>query len=892
MVKKLSVQMLGNYLEPLTELLRDKGILTESIISGCNFLAMAGEEDKSYMHYCDNAGMQTLLNIKKNLAQMLSHDPQKFTQNFSKQPTGVEVRYANTTDYLIVSNSALAYNIFKKGEKIYSGIWPRNAFIEEIEASYEELKFPFPDDFNWKFYYDKFIDVILNEYDQNHIILIKTNSADWYMDKEDIFLFDDNSAKFRRRIEEFDNYFIERTNCFQISSQYCFIPEGKWKGAFPYACMGRASYEYITKCVEEIVQGGGEKYRCFANMNGNRFYNDLLSKLSIDIAIEYEHVMEEIRNHIYSLDKLGTNGEVEKKLFEELIQVRKCIEQGYTLTDYYRDFLQQETLQLDLNFLLLYSELMRITINDIIALYELYNLCDEKKSFRSIVRNVLKNRSCLPVLMAQELYDTNICFLDKYPYIQKEMVDAAKGENKSSSLVYLGNDCFLELCADCEKPIKKVIVRRTKTYDRIKIVENGYVCTFAQAEALCADLAFYIEKAKRGEGDAPISLKFEDTEEFIRACRTINFQQLLELEHFVLCLKDSCFKAGNCKARTNLEFLFRKGTMIYHISSGMTDQMCYYLASKRSQEVRGGEIYYDDIPIVKGYYFSGMSGLNSIIKEDIRERLFSHLFNRRLVDVLKRAVKTPDLLFKCGCNNLMVVSCEKARMGGVESCNRLLYTNADSLKDYFEYEFPVTYYLSLIRPEHIMKYSDFDPKKYIEFPEYDTEVNKNIAQKMNSCDSVAIHIRRGDLVIEGVVADMDFYKESLLKLKNIPDYPNKKFFIFSDNIPWCKENLEEIGFDCFPDADITFVDNNKGADSYRDMQLMTEAKIHIGGCSGFARMVPILSKKCEVYMQYNLPVMEFYKKAGIVNKYDIGEYSKPYRVNWGVSNNTDSTVKK
>ena len=108
--------------------------------------------------------------------------------------------------------------------------------------------------------------------------------------------------------------------------------------------------------------------------------------------------------------------------------------------------------------------------------------------------------------------------------------------------------------------------------------------------------------------------------------------------------------------------------------------------------------------------------------------------------------------------------------------------------------------------------------------------NRAIIEKINSCKSVSIHVRRGDYLnnhwekILGVIKGTTYYLNAL-------DYINKQvknphYFIFSDDILWAKENLK------LPNC--TYLDQNKGRKSYIDMYLMTLCKHNIIANSTFS----------------------------------------------------------
>ncbi len=73
------------------------------------------------------------------------------------------------------------------------------------------------------------------------------------------------------------------------------------------------------------------------------------------------------------------------------------------------------------------------------------------------------------------------------------------------------------------------------------------------------------------------------------------------------------------------------------------------------------------------------------------------------------------------------------------------------------------------------------------------ENTKELVKKINDCNAVCLHVRRGDFVTNPThgTPGTDYYKsaETIISQKII----NPVFFIFSDEIDWCKENIHLSG---------------------------------------------------------------------------------------------------
>lgn len=105
----------------------------------------------------------------------------------------------------------------------------------------------------------------------------------------------------------------------------------------------------------------------------------------------------------------------------------------------------------------------------------------------------------------------------------------------------------------------------------------------------------------------------------------------------------------------------------------------------------------------------------------------------------------------------------------------------------------------------------------------------NIKNTINKFNSVSMHIRRGDYVLNKKIneyhglLDIKYYINSVALIKQKVKEP--KFFIFSDDIEWCKENFNNRNLD------INFIE---GLRNYEDLELMKSCKHNIIANSSFS----------------------------------------------------------
>jgi hypothetical protein len=118
---------------------------------------------------------------------------------------------------------------------------------------------------------------------------------------------------------------------------------------------------------------------------------------------------------------------------------------------------------------------------------------------------------------------------------------------------------------------------------------------------------------------------------------------------------------------------------------------------------------------------------------------------------------------------------------------------------------------------------DFTPKEEL------SSQSKLYLKKIKKCNSVSIHVRRGDYVsnthtnnVHGVCS-LSYYKKAIKYIKSKEQ--KVVFFIFSDDINWCKDNFKFIEDKCF-------IDNSNSA--IEDLELMKNCNHNIIANSSFS----------------------------------------------------------
>jgi hypothetical protein len=105
-----------------------------------------------------------------------------------------------------------------------------------------------------------------------------------------------------------------------------------------------------------------------------------------------------------------------------------------------------------------------------------------------------------------------------------------------------------------------------------------------------------------------------------------------------------------------------------------------------------------------------------------------------------------------------------------------------------------------------------------------------IIKKIKLTNSVAVHIRRGDFLkgenfaMFGAVCTESYFEKAIQKMATIT--PDPYFFVFTNDTDWASERFKGQNFEV--------VTCNKGANSWRDMYLISLCNHNINSNSSFS----------------------------------------------------------
>ncbi len=291
---------------------------------------------------------------------------------------------------------------------------------------------------------------------------------------------------------------------------------------------------------------------------------------------------------------------------------------------------------------------------------------------------------------------------------------------------------------------------------------------------------------------------------------------------------------------------------IQYLNGGLANQVFQYIFVRYAELSNPGEEPWllDDSfffvnNIHNGYELEKVFGIKAnLLSKNFDEEVWAEFIKNK-----KNGISIPQSFKNLGFNIFMI-----AEFGNYISHNpfdgTIYHVPGNTfIPDITRAECEIAYYHGYWLDDHWFNaYRDILLSEFT-FPDIEDPLNTMYAYQILTTDSVAVHVRRGDYVTIGWASKNSFYLEATQEILKV--HPDSVFFIFSDDIEWCKKNHSELGFDL--PREVVYVEGNSGAQSYRDLQLMSLCKGMILSKSAFCYLALLLSPAKEYYMKDNSP---------------------------------------
>ena len=241
---------------------------------------------------------------------------------------------------------------------------------------------------------------------------------------------------------------------------------------------------------------------------------------------------------------------------------------------------------------------------------------------------------------------------------------------------------------------------------------------------------------------------------------------------------------------------------VIHIAGGLANRM-FQLAFALSVNKIYGEVFYDDKSQKAEFEHD---------KVDI-SNIFPNLKFKPM----------PNDMYKFGGKNGLIGKI--ARRLSLVTNERYYINHSDKFDSDFIFKLKKPgYIIGLFQDERYFKSVCNEVRELFTFPPLENMHNIVFLEELKTCESVAIHIRKGDgyaswKQFEGTCG-VEYYKTAVGYIKS--RYPQAKFYVFTDSPSWVIEHMQWLDYEKMVDWNPT-----EGWGNHWDMQLMSLCRHNI-----------------------------------------------------------------
>lgn len=287
---------------------------------------------------------------------------------------------------------------------------------------------------------------------------------------------------------------------------------------------------------------------------------------------------------------------------------------------------------------------------------------------------------------------------------------------------------------------------------------------------------------------------------------------------------------------------------IQFLNGGLANQVFQYIFARYYELSHPGEIMYLDDSyfalntVHNGYELESVFGLKPhMLSECFDEEVWNFILEER-----RKGKSVPTILCENEIPFYMLSEVGNTHNGFNPFSGLVQYIPCNQYHpEILDLPGDVYYHGYWINKNWFAKYQNVFLQEF-QFPKITDFRNQEYLRQIRRTDSVSIHIRRGDYVNVGRAQPTDFFRLQIETFLNAKLSGHWHLFVFSDDIPWCKEHQEEMAFNSFPE--VTFVEGNTQGRNYIDMYLMTQCKGMIISNSAFCYLAALLNTVKQVYV--------------------------------------------
>lgn len=286
---------------------------------------------------------------------------------------------------------------------------------------------------------------------------------------------------------------------------------------------------------------------------------------------------------------------------------------------------------------------------------------------------------------------------------------------------------------------------------------------------------------------------------------------------------------------------------IQFLNGGLANQAFQYIFARHYELSHPGEcMYLDDTyfalnTVHNGYELEKVFGIKAhMLSQCFDEEVWSFILEER-----QKGKSVPRIFCENGIETFMISDVGNLCQTYNPFTGKIVFVPGEKfIPEVFGAEGNVYYHGYWLAKGWFQKYQEIFLKEFA-FPEIQDEVNKAHLERIHSVQAVSVHIRRGDFVQLGWAYPSDVYRRMVKSFVQNCGH-DWELFVFSDDIPWCRENQEDMGFRKF--SKVHFVEGNIKGRNYIDMQLMSQCEAMIMSNSAFCYLAVLLNTRKKYFM--------------------------------------------
>lgn len=218
----------------------------------------------------------------------------------------------NPAEFLVVDLCYTAgHGLYRWKDQVYTANpkFLESDFLAEHEDEMELIDVMNDREFDWKPYMDAYLKLIGSYFDADHIILVKSRCANWYVTHTHVRqLRKKGKQAYNRRIREMENYFVKKINPYVIDIYSHYFLDYNAKKGFTFSSYEKSFYLHAKRLISRIVRSQPEQ-RVFRDQEyfirlGRfiKYYNHLFIKnntgLFMDDTVFLDHLVLQLGREI------------------------------------------------------------------------------------------------------------------------------------------------------------------------------------------------------------------------------------------------------------------------------------------------------------------------------------------------------------------------------------------------------------------------------------------------------------------------------------------------------------------------------------------------------------------------------------------------------------------